>query len=180
MQILVNLPESAFEMLKTYQFILSQRSGKTLINNILNAVKAGTPLPEPHGKIGDIDALHEIFDKACDNYSIDNLSFISEVNMNFDLAPTIIPSTEDKCCENCKNFYMTEDAPHRRCKVSTWSKEEGCTACVDYDHWEQNETATKAKSCLGCLYYPNTTACESCEGYSNYYDGYATKEGDGE
>ena len=53
-------------------------------------LKNSTPLPKGHGKIGDIDKLHDIFKKACDAYNIDNLSFISEVNMNFDLIPTII------------------------------------------------------------------------------------------
>lgn len=80
MQILVNLPESALEMLKTYHIILSQRSGKTLINNILNAVAAGTPLPEHHGRLIDANILE---------------SKLNEVFKVMEEVPTIIPATED-------------------------------------------------------------------------------------
>lgn len=57
---------------------------------VIQAVKNGTPLPKGHGKIGDLDELYSIFKNDCDAYNIDNLSFISDMNMHFDLAPTII------------------------------------------------------------------------------------------
>lgn len=50
----------------------------------------GTPLPKGHGKIGDIDELHNIFKNACNAYNINNLAFISDVDMHFDLADAII------------------------------------------------------------------------------------------
>lgn len=69
--------------------------GSILNRNILNAVKNGTPLPKHHGKLKDADELYNIFQELCDAYNIDNLSFKSDMDMNFDLAPTIIEANKE-------------------------------------------------------------------------------------
>lgn len=56
----------------------------------IKAIQNGTPLPKGHGRLSDIDELHSIFERLCDAYHIDNLSFMSDMDMNFDLAPTTI------------------------------------------------------------------------------------------
>ena len=48
------------------------------------------PLPKSHGRIGDIDELQAAFKEACDGFNIDNLNFMSVVDMHFDLAPAIV------------------------------------------------------------------------------------------
>lgn len=58
------------------------------------AIKNGTPLPKEHGRLKDADKLYNIFNELCDEYNIDNMSFISEMNMNFDLAQTIIEANK--------------------------------------------------------------------------------------
>ena len=60
------------------------------------AIRNGTPLPKGHGQLKDADELYSIFKKNCDAYNIDNLSFISDMNMHFDLAPTIIESNKEE------------------------------------------------------------------------------------
>lgn len=62
---------------------------------IADAIKNSTPLPKGHGKLKDADELYSIFKKNCDAYNIDNLSFISDMDMNFDLAPTIIEADKE-------------------------------------------------------------------------------------
>lgn len=64
MQILIDIPEVYFEALKkTDEIVSGQRSGKTLMSVIYNAVANGTPLPKGHGKIIDygyvVDAIDD-------------------------------------------------------------------------------------------------------------------------
>ena len=61
----------------------------------VNAIQSGTILPKGHGTLKDTDELHSIFEKNCDAYNIDNLSFISDMDMNFDLAPIIIETDKE-------------------------------------------------------------------------------------
>lgn len=59
---------------------------------VLKAVANGKPLPKGHGRLDDIDKLQNIFNNLCDAYHIDNLAFMSDMDMNFDLdcRPSII------------------------------------------------------------------------------------------
>ena len=63
--------------------------------DMAKAIRNGTPLPKGHGKLKDVDELYSIFKENCDAYNIDNLSFISEMDMNFDLAQTIIEADKE-------------------------------------------------------------------------------------
>ena len=55
-----------------------------------DAVRNGKVLPKGHGKIGDVTELQKTFHNLCDAYGIDNLSFISDMDMNFDLMPNLV------------------------------------------------------------------------------------------
>ena len=70
--------------------VLSGKYEIETLDMLTEAFLNGTPLPKGHGKLKDADELYNIFKENCDAYNIDNLSFISDMNMNFDLAPTII------------------------------------------------------------------------------------------
>ena len=59
-------------------------------NLLVDAVRNGKVLPEEHGKIGDVTELQKAFHNLCDAYGIDNLSFISDMDMNFDLMPNLV------------------------------------------------------------------------------------------
>lgn len=59
--------------------------------NLWKALENAAVIPDGHGRIGDVDKLHNMFKKTCKAYSIDKyLSFMSEVDMNFDLASIIV------------------------------------------------------------------------------------------
>lgn len=85
MQIVIDIPEVFYEALrKTDEIISGQRSGKTLMSVIYNAVAQGIPLPKGHGRLIDADALNRK-DVNCAN-----------VPMNFiDTAPTIIEADKE-------------------------------------------------------------------------------------
>lgn len=60
MELVIEIPEVFYEALRKTDRILSgQRSGKTLMSVIYNAVAKGTPLPKGHGRLIDADALEE-------------------------------------------------------------------------------------------------------------------------
>ena len=75
-----------------YEFVLKRCKEPIL----LNAFKNGTVLPKGHGTIKDTDELYNIFKEKCDAYNINNLSFMSDMDMNFDLAPTIIEADKEE------------------------------------------------------------------------------------
>lgn len=58
-------------------------------------IRRGVILPKGHGKLKNVDELHSIFKKNCDAYDIDNLSFISDMDMNFDLTSTIVEADKN-------------------------------------------------------------------------------------
>ena len=63
MQIVIDIPEVFYEALrKTDEIISGQRSGKTLMSVIYNAVAQGTPLPKGHGRLIDEKDVIKIYD----------------------------------------------------------------------------------------------------------------------
>ena len=84
MQIVIDIPEVFYEALKkTDEIVSGQRSGKTLMSVIYNAVANGTPLPKGHGRLIDADELKTAF--PCGE------SVRTEcVRATIDYAPTII------------------------------------------------------------------------------------------
>lgn len=91
MQIVINIPEVFYEALRnTDEIISGQRSGKTLMSVIFNAVANGTPLPKVHGRLGDLDALEEeISSWGMNDY--EPLDFIDAI----DDAPTVIEADKE-------------------------------------------------------------------------------------
>lgn len=59
MQIVIDIPEAYYEALrKTDAMISGQRSGKTLMSVIYNAIANGIPLPKGHGDLIDRTELY--------------------------------------------------------------------------------------------------------------------------
>lgn len=72
MQIIINIPDEAYELLKN----------KQVLDNIAECIIAnGTPLPKGHGDLIDRDVAYEEFDKACCSYEGGLLQYV----------PTVIP-----------------------------------------------------------------------------------------
>ena len=88
MQIVIDIPEDTYKRTKFYKEFRDLNDCVLVLKAIEHAIE----LPEGHGRIADIDELHNTFKKACDAYNINNISFISDVDMHFDLSPTIIES----------------------------------------------------------------------------------------
>ena len=69
MQIVIEIPEVFYEALKKTDVMVSgQRSGKTLMSVIYNAVAKGTPLPKGHGRLGDLDKVAGNLKASRDGY----------------------------------------------------------------------------------------------------------------
>ena len=84
MQIVIDIPEVFYEALrKTDEIISGQRSGKTFMSVIYNAVANGTPLPKGHGRL--IDA--EVFSHNVVKYSHQSTKTIGQALAD---TPTII------------------------------------------------------------------------------------------
>lgn len=59
MQIMIDIPE---EMYKEYMFVnLGRGNGKSIVYNLLKAIKKGTPLPEHHGRLIDEQQIIDRF-----------------------------------------------------------------------------------------------------------------------
>lgn len=89
MEIVIKISE------KTFKYYVTLANKGEQIGNLERIILNGTPLPKGHGRLKDIDELYSIFKENCNAYNIDNLSFISEMDMNFDLAPTIIEADKE-------------------------------------------------------------------------------------
>ena len=81
MKLIIEIPEVYYESLRKTDVIISgQRSGKTLMSVIFNAVTNGIPLPKGHGRLIDENDLW--FE------DIDDISCVTQRNV--ENAPTII------------------------------------------------------------------------------------------
>lgn len=58
MKLMIDIPDNIYDAIKEAQTIISgQRSGKTLLQILVNSVENGTPLPKEHGRLIDADVL---------------------------------------------------------------------------------------------------------------------------
>lgn len=80
MQIVIDLPKEQYDLVK------KESKNSTTELCLMNAVADGTPLPEHHGKIGDIDKLQAVFNK--------NVVGADAFDDLFDAAEAIVPATE--------------------------------------------------------------------------------------
>ncbi len=129
------------------------------------AVKRGTPLPEPHGKIGDIDRLQKAFER--------NVAGAEAYIDLFNAAPPLIPATEEeKSCENCEHGFLSIAPPY--CCRLDWKERANCIESMK--HWAPKQTTTKEeKSCEDCenecfrdRYLPYGNPRESCDDGSHF------------
>ena len=61
MQIVIDIPEHIYDAIKKAQEMVSgQRSGKTLLQILVNSIENGTPLPKGHGRLIDADYLKDV------------------------------------------------------------------------------------------------------------------------
>ena len=95
MKLIIDIPEVFYEALReTDEIISGQRSGKTLMSVIYNAVANGTPLPKGHGRLIDADEIQ------FENNEFDTYSDYSRAFDAIDGAETIIEAdkaeSEDK------------------------------------------------------------------------------------
>jgi len=96
MQIVIDIPEVFYETLRKADAIISsQRSGKTLMSVIFDAVVNGTPLPDGHGRIGDLDAVMSDISASINemtniSIAVDGEYLWVKLNDAIDNAPTII------------------------------------------------------------------------------------------
>lgn len=90
MELVIKIPEKTYNHIMSMQFCIpGLRNGKSLLEEILKAIRTGTPLPKGHGRLGDLDALREeVYSWGMNDY--EPLDFVDAV----DEAPTIIE--EDK------------------------------------------------------------------------------------
>jgi len=59
-EVVIKIPKVFYEALKQTDIMVSgQRSGKTLMSVIYNAVANGVPLPKGHGRLVDADSILE-------------------------------------------------------------------------------------------------------------------------
>lgn len=90
-KLVIKVPEELYKAYKDRTPML----GDAGMDMIAQAIANGIQLPKGHGTLKDADELYSIFKEKCDAYNIDNLSFISDMDMNFDLAPTIIEADKE-------------------------------------------------------------------------------------
>lgn len=86
MQIVIDIPEIMYGAIKEYGItFLSRDDKKTLRKSIVN----GTPLPEHHGRLIDVDAFQQYcFNKNFDKRLSDG--GLATINMFLEFQPTII------------------------------------------------------------------------------------------
>ena len=99
MKLIIDIPEVFYEALReTDEIISGQRSGKTLMSVIYNAVANGIPLPKGHGRLIDADELYGDFIDGTEGYNCQTWNRI-EIGDVIEYAPTIIEAdkeSEDK------------------------------------------------------------------------------------
>ena len=88
-ELVIKIPEVYYEALrKTDMMVSGQRSGKTLMSVIYNAVANGTLLPKGHGRLIDADELKKEYPHDTDwDYPVNTNSYVVE---SIDNSHTII------------------------------------------------------------------------------------------
>ena len=104
MKLIIDIPE---KMYKEYVSVnLARGNGKTITDNLLKAIKNGTPLPKGHGRLSDMDELVKNIVKEYGVNSIHELP--QDIKMFYDKfinsAPTILDATFDYKLKNYAFF----------------------------------------------------------------------------
>lgn len=94
MELVIKIPEKMYKHILSMQFFVpSSRSGKSFLNEILKAIRMGTPLPKHHGDLIDRNDLLEYTD-------INRCAYTPTINQ-YDIitAPTIIEADKESDSE---------------------------------------------------------------------------------
>ena len=98
MQIVIDIDEKIYRHIVSMQFCIpGLRSGKSLLEQTLKAIRTGTPLPKGHGRLIDADALnisHGVFLPRVNGNTLGcpaDAVFVSDI----DDAPTIIEADKE-------------------------------------------------------------------------------------
>ena len=57
MKLIIDIPESLYNAINQEFTVNGMRSGKTLLQKLVNSIRNGTPLPKGHGDLIDADDL---------------------------------------------------------------------------------------------------------------------------
>lgn len=104
MQIVIDIPEATYEMIKEMQ----KRNGTEYMNELESGVAKGTPLPKGHGRLIDANSIYQIvrpLDPSDDQWGMTAYTAKKLVHKVFNLAPTIIEAdteSEDKNENNAR------------------------------------------------------------------------------
>ena len=127
MQIVIDIPKELY--------IACEKLCKTHhLSRVEDAIGKGTPLPKHCGRLiedcfsdGDNnDNWHTVFNDDTGCY--ENVILLDDIKS----APTIIPATKEKNCEDCTN----------------WNEHYGTITCMDCQNrslWKSNQAATKER-----------------------------------
>lgn len=87
MQIVIDIPEKIYKRIIEMKFFISGEKWKTIIvNEIIVAIRNGTPLPKGHGRLGDLDKL-----KKDMQYYYDDCAKTSEyTRLGFETAIAVV------------------------------------------------------------------------------------------
>ena len=85
MQIVIDIPEEDYERLKVYE----KAPFCSLTSRVYEAIANGTPFPEHHGALKDVDKL---IPDMCETIGC---GYQAVSCIQIDLAPTIIPATKE-------------------------------------------------------------------------------------
>jgi hypothetical protein len=62
-ELVIKLPEKIYKHILSMQFYIpGSRNGRSLLEETLEAIRTGTPLPKEHGVLIDGDALRKVFE----------------------------------------------------------------------------------------------------------------------
>lgn len=90
MELVIKIPEKMYKHILSMQFFVpSSRSGKSFLNEILKAIRMGTPLPKGHGDLKDADDIALIDEQ----FYVPSDYYVAESAIND--APTIIEADKE-------------------------------------------------------------------------------------
>ena len=119
MELVIKIPEKIYKHIMSMQFYIpGSRSGTVLLEEILKAIRTGTPLPKGHGRLIDADAVLE--------------EPIGNTYKDIDIAETIIEADEKTIptaneIEREKIDKAIEEIKDNKCEI----------ACLFDDDWDK-------------------------------------------
>ena len=101
MQIVIDIDDKTYKMIKDSTFFISGRRGSARIMeyNALKAIYDGTPLPKGHGRLGDLDAVLDELERCHITSGVKNQGTWNEcvdsIMRTIGSMPSVQPESED-------------------------------------------------------------------------------------